>query len=101
MKREDVLAKIETLLRQHNQDPSGSIHQDPYKNDLFQLFADAFNGGLLDPGNPGYLGAGALESVLGSRAPELLKHESWRNLRTFWNEWAYAWRHVKLLKLKS
>ena len=72
----------------------GSIHQDPYKHDFFELFAAAFNAGMMRSGSDQVLYADALLDSIKERAPELLHGEAWRNLYTFWSEWTYAWNHV-------
>lgn len=98
MNREEILNKIEKLLHQHNDGIRGSVHQEPYKGDLFKLFAAAFNGGLIDStSNPDYLSTDALRVALASRSPELLNHDSWHNFYKFWSDWTYAWQHVNLL----
>ena len=98
MSREEILAQIEELLRQHKAGLRGSVRQDPYKSDFFQLFAAAFNGGLLTVGHPRYLSADALTDILNNKAPELADDEAWQILHGCWQEWTYAWRHVALLK---
>src|SRR4051794_21757140 len=40
--REEILDRIVLLLRQHNEGLRGTIHQEPYKGDFFELFAAAF-----------------------------------------------------------
>ena len=93
-----MLDQIEELLRQHKDGLRGSLHQEPYKGDLFRLFAAAFNGGLIDSANQSdYLSADALTDTLATRAPKLLDQESWHNLRRFWSDWTYAWQQVHLL----
>lgn len=101
MTREEILTKLQTLLQGHKTGARGSIHQDPYKSDFFELFAAAFNCGFLEQGTHGYLGADALGDTLSSRAPELANHAVWHDLQRSWLEWTYAWRHVKQLELKS
>jgi hypothetical protein len=95
MNREEILVKIEELLRQHKEGLRGSIHQEPYKGDFFRLFAAAYNGGLMDsPSHSGYLSADAMIDALASRAPDLNDQKTCENLYTFWLEWTYAWRQL-------
>ena len=84
---------MRTLLRQHKDGVRGSIHQEPYKGDFFELFAIAFNGGLITSGGqPGYLSADALADIINERAPDVTDSHAFGHLHTFWREWAYAWR---------
>ena len=93
MERDQIIEEIAKLLRQHIDGLRGTIHQEPYKGDFFGLFAAAFNSGLIkSPGQKDYLSAEALTDVLAERAPETVDSDAFQHLRTFWNEWTYAWR---------
>lgn len=97
MNRTDLIESIVKLLEQHKNGMRGSIHQEPYKSDFFQIFSCAFNAGFIDsPNQSDYLSADALADTINSRAPELFDCESWHDLYRFWSEWTYAWRQIHL-----
>jgi hypothetical protein len=93
MTKDEIVDGVIELLRQHKEGLRGSIHQDPYKDDMFALFADAFNGGMMR-GHEDVLCADALVNLITVRAPDLCEGEAWRTLYTFWAEWTYAWQHA-------
>lgn len=98
MKRDEVVSKIVELLRLHKDGLRGSLHQEPYKGDAFNIFADAFNNGLIgSPSQSDYLSADALRNELDSRAPELVEQEAWGILNRFWADWTYAWDNADKL----
>jgi hypothetical protein len=93
MDRENIVEQVIDLLRQHVNGQRGSILEEPYKGDLFELFATAFNAGLIEnSGELSCLGAAALADVIESRVPDLMEHETWPTMLVFWREWTYAWR---------
>jgi hypothetical protein len=99
MDRNEIVDTLGELLRQHKDGLRGSIHQEPYRGDLFKLFAEAFNQGLITtPSQPGYLSADALSDTLSERVPEILDSQPFRDLHTMWGEWTYAWRHIDQLQ---
>jgi hypothetical protein len=91
-KRDEIVGGVITLLRQHQNNLRGSFHQEPYKGDFFRLFAAAYNGGLIDQGQPNYLSADALTDVITARDPDVLDTKAWRDLHSAWQDWTYAWR---------
>jgi len=98
MTREEVLDKIERLLRLSKDGTRGSIDHEPNKGDLFRLFAAAFNSGLIDSsGQSGNLQADTLANTLANRAPELTDQVAWQTLYSFWSAWTYAWQQAHLL----
>ena len=42
MTQEEIITRLIDLLDLHLQGGFGSIHQDPYKNDIFKLFREAY-----------------------------------------------------------
>lgn len=98
MSKEAIVQAIEDLLRQHKDGLRGSVHQEPYKGDIFRQFSAAYNEGLLDRSiaSADYLSADVLADILVSRAPDLLIHNALREIQTFWLEWTYAWHHARL-----
>lgn len=99
MNKEEIIDSILRLLRLHKDGLRGSIHQDPYKSDLFQQFSIAFNEGYLaHSANANFLSAEVLREAIAARDPDLLKHDLLPSLHSFWNEWAYAWNHLNLRK---
>ena len=100
MTHEEIIEGVIKLLRAHKDGLRGSIHQDPYKSDFFKLFAAAWNAGLIEcSGRLNYLSADALTDIVVSRAPELVDDATWDNLRRFWQEWTYAWKHRSELQI--
>ena len=97
MNKEEIIDNALTLLRLHKDGLRGSIHQDPYKSDLFRQFSIAFNEGYLaHSANANFLSAEVLCEAIAARDPDLQEHDLLPNLRSFWNEWAYAWNHISL-----
>ena len=97
----EVLEAIIDYLRMHRRGSVGYLGQEPYKGDLFKLFAKAYNAGLteLDTAPPRELLTGdALGSVIMERAPEFAEGgEEVYFLTQKWDEWRYAWKHVDML----
>jgi hypothetical protein len=42
MTQEEIITRLIDLLELHLQSGFGSVHQDPYKNDIFKLFREAY-----------------------------------------------------------
>jgi hypothetical protein len=100
----DVIVElIIDLLRQHKDNLRGTIHQEPYKGDFFEIFALAFNAGMFESSaRDDYLSAERLTSIILSRDPDVVDsthlNTTWSNFRTFWQEWSYAWVRANRLK---
>jgi hypothetical protein len=93
MNHDAIVEAVIDLLRHHQDGSRGSIHQEPYKGDFFKLFAAAFNAGLIESTSQAdYVSADADHRCRCPR-PEVLTSATWENLRMFWQEWTYAWRH--------
>jgi hypothetical protein len=93
MTRNEIIERIIGLLREHKENQRGSIHQEPYKRDFFELFAEAYNAGMMSGRNNDVLYADTLAVSLADRSPELVEGQTWDALYQFWSEWTYAWRH--------
>jgi hypothetical protein len=95
MNGEQIIDEFIALLRRHDTVVyrSASLHQEPYKGDFFKLFAAAYNAGLMkrNPEPIPYLSADALTDIIVSRAPDIVDSENFRTVRSFWQEWTYAW----------
>jgi hypothetical protein len=66
MDREQIVNELIDLLRYHDTVSSASLSQEPYKGDLFKIFAAACNAGLMtrNPEYGRYLSADALGDIL-------------------------------------
>ena len=91
MTKDELVNEIIKLLREHKAGRRGSIHQNSYKRDFFNLFAAAFNAGMMRPGSLKSAREEALIGALAVQEPELLDGPTWETLRQFWSEWTYAW----------
>ncbi len=93
--REDVLKEVVELLEQHRRGSRGSMHQEPYKGDIFKVFARAYNGGLLVDEERRHLRGDALYQAIIERRPvaddDTKKQQLLEQLDTMWREWTYAW----------
>src|SRR5690242_10764897 len=96
--RDQIIDKIISKLKYLNK---SSFHQEPYTTYFFDLFAEAFNAGLLDRSSAGenaYLGIYRLTQAILNRSPELVDssnpHTNWCHFYTAWEAWTYAWSRV-------
>jgi hypothetical protein len=100
MNREDLILKIIKYLRSWK---NANIDQEPYKGDLFKIFADAFNDGMLtckDDLNVDRLTRLILdfgEDVVDVSHP----YTNWNKFRESWDEWTYAWIHASKRGLRQ
>jgi hypothetical protein len=92
----EIVDPVIELLRQHNENLRGTIHQEPYKGDFFRLFADAFNSGMMSRYHD-CLYADALRDAINERAPDMLDTKTWHELYSMWSAWTYAWQHAEKL----
>jgi hypothetical protein len=93
MTKDEIVEGVIKLLRDHRSGMRGTIHQEPYTHDFFELFAKAYNAGMMS-GSENVLYADALTSIVAARAPELMEGPDWESLRQFWRDWTYAWNHA-------
>jgi len=94
--RNEIVDDVIELLRQHNENRRGYIHQEPYKADFFRLFAAAFNGGMMNRFDD-CLYADALGDSIADRAPDVLGTKTWDELYSMWGAWTYAWKQADQL----
>jgi hypothetical protein len=95
MGRDEIIGGVIHLLRRHKD--VGSVHQEPYKGDFFKFFTAAFNTGLIaSPQPPVNLSADTLFSVIAERDPDVPDYKIFQIVRTFWEEWTYAWQPDQL-----
>lgn len=87
MTEDEIFEEITRYMRDHKLGARGSIHQEPYKHDFFELFAEAYNAGMM-------MNADELTNTVLARAPELVEGPVWESLRQFWRDWTYAWDHA-------
>jgi hypothetical protein len=94
MTKNEIVEGVIELLQAHRSGARGSLHQDPYKQDFFALFAKAYNAGMMKRGSEIILYADALKDIVVARAPDLVEDPAWEILYRFWSEWTYAWDHL-------
>jgi hypothetical protein len=80
------IEELDGLLTEHVDGSRGYIHQEPYKGDIFQLFAGCMKGTAIsgDELVRRLREKGGYED--GTEASELLME-----IRRMWDEWRYAW----------
>jgi len=96
MTREQIIEEVVWLLDRQLGSGIGSIHQEPYKGDVFKLFAEAYNQGFIEDES---LVADALQNIVIARWFSHNENEDKNRtyfldkLHTCWHEWQYAWNH--------
>ena len=96
---EKVIKDLIAFLRLHTTTlPGTSMHQEAYKNDVFRLFAAAYNAGLMNqsPEPSRFLRADALRIIIVERAEDVADSDKLATILDFWREWTYAWDHNQL-----
>ncbi len=96
MTRDEIVAEIIDLLRGHLGSGRGDMGQDPYRSDLFKVFARAHRAGLCVPEG---LRADPMAEVVIARwikgeddeRTEKLKRGLIQDLAVRWTYWQYAW----------
>ncbi|MFH1355933.1 MAG: hypothetical protein ABII18_02270 [bacterium] len=100
MRADEILEKINDYIDQHVSDVRGSIHQDPYKSDFFQLCLDAHLKGHFKPSSPACLTGDAMRGSFHERwsalEPEFQekKFDLLEQVISMWDEWSYALNKV-------
>ena len=96
LSQNDILSRLNEIIDGHTGDDKGygSIHQDPYKSDVFRLFTQAFKQ------NMDIAMADALCDKLAEKYPPhyeqtKLKNETLVLIASWWREWRYALKHSK------
>ncbi len=85
----EIVEKLVQYVDQHEQNNRGSVHQDPYKSDFFNLFVEAHNSGFMGFDQNPRLTADGIRDAL----PEHIAVGSplVQQILGFWQEWTYAW----------
>ncbi|HEU0048476.1 MAG: hypothetical protein E6J54_04305 [Deltaproteobacteria bacterium] len=96
MTQNEIIDTLVEYLDQHLKEIRGHIGRDPYKGDIFKLFADAYRSGYFDDSSRPGLGADALCDILQVRWLANREHEEKRKhlldqLLPMWREWQYGW----------
>jgi hypothetical protein len=98
---EQILKKVIAYLNHQLRGGLGSIHQEPYRMDLFKLFAEAYNQGLITNG------ALVADRVRTSVMEQWFTHNEEKDkerlyyldkVHEAWDEWQYAWQHADMKK---
>jgi hypothetical protein len=100
MTREQILTEVTTYLDSQYQGGTGSLYQEPYRMQLFSLFAEAYNQGFITNGS---LGADKLYDSVKERwlthDQEDKKRLSYLDkVHMAWYHWQYAWQHSAMQK---
>ncbi len=102
MTREEIIKEVIWFLDRQLGGGIGSIHQEPYKGDVFKLFAQAYNQGFVRDGT---LVADALQETVKEQWFTHDENEDKNRmyflgrLHTCWHDWQYAWNHSDMKKL--
>ena len=98
MTGEEIIRRIQEYLEQHRQGTRGHITQDPYKEDIFKLFREAYEGGYFNIGSNPRLTGDAIRDILNERWIKSLEMQDrmaaadiLERLLSMWSEWKYAW----------
>lgn len=98
MTRVELLSKVQKLLDGHLRRILGSMYQDPYKSDFFELFREDYVQGFSDVASHTRLTGDGLHDIMVERwihplqNPDLQKQAATHleTLTTMWQEWQYA-----------
>jgi hypothetical protein len=93
MTQEEIITRLIERLDFHL-DNGWPVHQDPYKNDIFKLFREAYRKRYFDPFSTPRLTGDALRDTLQVRwntANETQRKDLAEAVLTMWDEWRYAW----------
>jgi len=98
MTAEEILKRVDDYLDQHAdpQGARGSIYQDPYKSDFFDLCLEAYVKGYFDPSSSPRLTGDAMSDRFNVRWMDLEKEHQkkkltlLKKLTQMWDEWEYA-----------
>jgi hypothetical protein len=99
MTHDQILAEVVAFLESQRRGGIGSLYEEPYRMDLFKLFAEAYNQGLI---TNGFLVADRLydsvkERWLTHEAEEDKKRLSYlEKVHMAWYDWQYAWLYSGL-----
>ena len=92
---EEIINRLIDKLRAHAAGKLGHMQQEPYKGDLFRIFASAYNSGFMEKSaGSQYLSADSLRDLLVARAPDIIDNKVVYDFFDLWSEWRYAWDHA-------
>jgi hypothetical protein len=94
MTQEEIITRLIGRLDFHLNSGFGSVHKDPYKNDIFELFQDAYRNDYFDSRSHPRLTGDALRDTLQARwntANDPKRRDLAEAVLTMWDEWRYAW----------
>ena len=98
MTGEEIIEKLQGRLHGHLKGYLGYLGQEPYKNDFFRLFREAYDGKFFDATARPRLTGDALRDLLEVRWIEAMDDEEAERARAImedllrrWDEWRYAW----------
>ena len=99
MEREEIIEGFLDLLKFHFKG-GASVHQEPYKGELFKLFKEAYHNGYFETGSPILTGDSLVDVIAARWHPgyekedELKREFAWKVL-AIWDQWQYAWDHYE------
>lgn len=89
----EIFRKIEEHLDMTHKQILGNMRQDPYRSDLFKLFAEAYRNRFFDEESEPLLTGDAILVKLERRwvADNEERRKLLWDFTTMWNDWRYAW----------
>ena len=97
MTQEEIITRLIDHLDLYFTGGFGSVHQDPYKSDIFKLFREAYNNGYCEHPSRPLLTGDALRDTLqvlwDTGGEETQRQKLANEVLTMWDEWRYAWDH--------
>ena len=98
MTKQDIVNAIEKRLALHAHEMLGTLRQDEYKADLFQLFVKSYWQAKRNPSADCITGDGLLKEIaniwcLDDSDDNRSKRELLQTFCAMWREWQFAWDH--------
>jgi hypothetical protein len=101
MTQEQILTEVIAYLNSQRRGGTGFLYQEPYRMQLFALFAEAYNQGLITNGSlvAEKMRDSVLERWLTRNQEEDKKRLPYLDkVHMAWYEWQYAWQHSAMQK---
>jgi hypothetical protein len=101
MTQEEIITRLVDQLDFHLRGEFGSVHQNPYKNDIFKLFREAYISGYCEHTSRPLLTGDALRDALqvrwntGGADKKTQRQKLANDVLTMWDEWRYAWDRMQ------
>jgi hypothetical protein len=101
MTQEEIITRLIDCLDFHLRGEFGSVHQNPYKNDIFKLFREAYNSGYCEHTSRPLLTGDGLRDALqvrwntGGADKKTQRQKLANDVLTMWDEWRYAWDRMR------